>query len=624
MKRLHSLSLVLLCSTFATYPVVAMEENSQTCDASCSSSSQTNKSTFAPSHTDQGTETMHALERKRLQLTNLRESPLLAMLPHEIIRTIVGHLNYHDIVSTACASQTLKDILYTPTTTNTNLLDLKSRFFAVAKKLKVDPETFWNNWVLYRKIDFSYYRFENRTELEKALLTFMCVWHEIKELNFAVCNITEFPQAFETLAQLDPQKYPTLRNTQLQLPSLTTLDLSSNYFTLSSLNCLFNMLPNLPSLKELMLSCQGITQLPGSFNHDNLKHLTKLMLMSYHLDTNSLSRLFSTLQNLLNLKEIQLWFCNITQLPDSFNHDNLKHLTKLDLTCSKLNPDSLNRLFSTLPNLPTLKELILSSCGIKQLPDSFNHDNLKHLTLLDLNNNNNLNLDSLNRLFTTLSNLSSLKTLSLYLCGIKQLPNSFNPDNLKHLTNLNMGNNELNLDSLNRLFNILPNLPNLTDLNLYLCGIKQLPDSFNQNNLKYLTHLDLGTNKLTLDSLNRLFTMLLNLSNLKVLKLYDCGINQLPDFFNQNNFKHLTHLNLGGNQLNLDSLNQLFTIIAHLPLLKEISLSNCGITQLPASFNKNNLKYLTKIDLHFNRINNTERERILSIFPGAMLSKQRK
>jgi|WetSurMetagenome_2_1015567.scaffolds.fasta_scaffold36572_2 Leucine-rich repeat (LRR) protein len=317
MKRLHFLSFVLLSyGTFATYPIVAMEENAQTCDTSCSSSSQTNKSNFAPSHQGLGSnsplnldtippvatpQTFNTIKCTQLEFRNKKKSPLLAKFPSEIIRLIATYLpkkfacavinvfpitittpwqfcQCKELSSMARASRGLKNALYGTSTDDTNLLDIKSRFFAVAKKLNKNPEQFWNDWIQYKKINFSNYKFKNRAELEQALLTFVSVWHEIKELDFSSCNITQLPDTFETLLQLDPQKYPNLRNLKLHLPKLTKLNLSFNRLDYIPFVRLFTMLKNQPSFEAVDLT-ESTLVVPDSVDTNSPDYLEKIQTL---------------------------------------------------------------------------------------------------------------------------------------------------------------------------------------------------------------------------------------------------------------------------------------------------------------------------------------------------------
>jgi hypothetical protein len=452
MKRLYFLSFILLCSALTTSSVVAMEENAQTCDASCSSSSssQTNKSNFAPSnnnittssHCEEEPQTydsayapssninpcnlapshkaaahispfkldtippvatpqtfndikytyLHLMQQlyliKQLHLQNQNQSALFSKLTPELIREVAGYLysDRYSLVALAHTSHASQDILHD--------LELKSRFFAVAQKLDTrhccfrTPEGFWRDWTEHRKLDLKLDCFENRARLEKVLLAFMDVWHEIKELDFYCCSIIDFPYTFETLLKLDPQIYPRLRNTTLQLPNLRKLRLSWNRLTPESLKHLFGTTLNFSTVEEVDLSACCIKHLPSSCNHNTLRSLTDINLSDNYLTPGSLDRLFTTIGHIHSIKELKLYRYYITNLPNSFNHNNLKHITKIDFSHNPLNQDSLNRLFKLTAHLPLLREISLFKCGLTTLPAFFNRNNVKYLTRIDLRVNN--------------------------------------------------------------------------------------------------------------------------------------------------------------------------------------------------------------------------------------------
>jgi hypothetical protein len=415
MKRLHFLSFILLSSALATSSVVAMEENAQTCDTSCSSSSQKSKSTFTPSHQGLGSNSplnldtippvatpqtlndikytyLHLMQQlyliKQLHLQNQNQSALFSKLTPELIREVAGYL-YSDrksLVALAHTSHTSQDILHD--------LELKSRFFAVTQKLETQyycfrtPEGFWRDWTEHRKLDLKLDHFSNRARLEKVLLAFMDVWHEIRELDLHSCNIIDFPYTFETLLQLDPQIYPRLRNTTLQLPNLRKLRLSWNNLTPESLNRLFGTILNFSTVEEVDLSACGIKHLPYSCNHNNLRYLTDINLSANYLTLDSLDRLFTTIGHIHSIKKLNLYRWYITHLPNSFNHNNLKYITKIDFGNNSLDQDSLNRLFRLTAHLPLLREISLFNCGLTTLPASFNRNSVKYLTRINLGVNN--------------------------------------------------------------------------------------------------------------------------------------------------------------------------------------------------------------------------------------------
>ena len=192
-------------------------------------------------------------------------------------------------------------------------------------------------------------------EADALLNTLQLCRYSLCRLRIRHSDIISLP-GLENLTQL----------TQLDLSwcsSLTALPSLDNLKQLTYLNLFgcssLTALPYLDNLKQLtqlsLYDCESLTALPSL---DNLKQLTYLNLT----ECSSLTGLPS-LNNQTQLTQLILWKCSsLTALPSL---DNLKQLTRLDLSrCS-----SLTVLPKSLRNLESLRQLNLGFLKLKELPD---------------------------------------------------------------------------------------------------------------------------------------------------------------------------------------------------------------------------------------------------------------
>ena len=193
-------------------------------------------------------------------------------------------------------------------------------------------------------------------------------------------------------------------------------------------------------------------------------------------------------ERLAKLKELDLGGCDLKTLPDEFA--NLQSLEKLVLSSFDLTHNNEFQEFpKALCGLKNLKELDLSSCDLKSLPDEF--ANLQNLERLDLGlsifyTSFPNRFQEFPKSINILARLKNLKTLSLMSCGLNSLPNEF--ANLQSLESLDLSQNEFQ-----EFPKALCELKNLKGLVLSWCGLKSLPDEF--ANLQSLEKLNLARNK---------------------------------------------------------------------------------------------------------------------------------
>jgi hypothetical protein len=145
---------------------------------------------------------------------------------------------------------------------------------------------------------------------------------------------------------------------------------------------------------------------------------------------NDWDKLFSTLSKQTTIKEIELTFNEIQNIPSSIS--KFKNLETLIIWgSSELNYSTL---FKNLGELNNLKTLELHSNGLKTVPDELKL--LKNIENFTITDNETINYTDL---IDKLSALQALKSLSLEINGITQLP--ANIAKLKNLTTLNIRNN---------------------------------------------------------------------------------------------------------------------------------------------------------------------------------------
>lgn len=223
------------------------------------------------------------------------------------------------------------------------------------------------------------------------------------------------------------------------------------------------------------------------------------------------------------LKELNLSECGLKTLPQELVC--LQGLEELDLSENKFQ-GVVPRVICELKNL---KELILNECGLSSLPNEFTK--LQGLESLTLVNN------GLYEFPKALCQLTSLKKLDLLRCGLETLP--YEIVNLQGLEELVLGYNNFK-----KFPNALCGLINLKSLNLANCGLKTLPDTLEV--LQKLEKLYLPLNQLVCDKWldsRDLPQVIFKLRNLQELDLCECNIpsfSTLPkEFLNLQNLKKL-------------------------------------------------------------------------------------
>lgn len=307
-------------------------------------------------------------------------------------------------------------------------------------------------------------------------------------------------------------------------------------------------------------------------------------------------------------KELDLSKCGLKSLPNLFSSPPFTGLVKLDLSCNRLEELPL------MNKLENLQYLNLNQNHFEYLPSTlFACRNIEHLDL------------SYNKLLEIPLQIGELKKLTLLNINSNQLdllPASINE--LRSLEIFYLDNNDIEeLPDVSRLqkcreisiaqnqFSTFPStlcsLSNLEMINFSSNNLSELPHTF--KNLKKLDQLDLSNN-----SLKELPTCIPHLTNLEELLL---DHNELKDLPNLHFLQNLTVLSIGSNSLNPLSPNIILPPLTHLFIssndLKELPVfvTNClSLTRLALDDNEfetlpdriGNLTHLESLSLNINKL----------------------
>lgn len=234
----------------------------------------------------------------------------------------------------------------------------------------------------------------------------------------------------------------------------------------------------------------------------------------------------------------------------------------------------------------TLQYLDISNCNLSSINSQF-FDNITSLSTLDLTKNPLQSLEG-----GVFDVLTSLETLKMNDCKLSNIPeNLFS--SLMNLKNLELAGNYLTNVNWPE---VLGTLSRLEYLNLRKSGLTYLSeDTF--SNCSNLVTLILAENELR--DLDVAATLGRSVNHLELLDLSNCKIKGpiTGDAFA--NATRLKSLYLSGNPLFAPDLQE---ALAPLPKLEKLFLSNCGLRNLPDSFNV--FENLLELDISHNPLVN--------------------
>ena len=340
------------------------------------------------------------------------------------------------------------------------------------------------------------------------------------------------------------------------------------------------------------------------------------------------------LVNPLIVKSLDLSDKHITQLSNE-----IIRLTNLEKINIGSNPGlDLSQAFDLLKQIKGLKELVLSSCKIKTIPDNISQ--LRNLEDLSLDDN------ELAEFPDPIKQLKSLKYLDLFSNKIKKL--HFKNGELSNLIYINLCYNEFKIFPVQ-----LSVLPNLKRIIIWNNSIREIPKGIGR--LKNIEEINLEGNNLTslprqfgqLESIRKLclrdnqlsdsrISIIYKLQNLKDLDLQGNNIKVLSDKIE--NLRNLERLSVCDNPLkelpaNLEHVNTLqqlglgdlhylnwtnaFAIMEKLPNLKRVGMYAMKLSMMPVGFEK--LQQVDIFWLTFNSFNKDEKKRIQEMVPKAKI-----
>lgn len=291
-----------------------------------------------------------------------------------------------------------------------------------------------------------------------------------------------------------------------------------------------------------------------------LQGLRCLKLSGARLTTEDLAVVWA----LQGLEYLELSGTNISdgQLMELLAEDDTRTPQKLRVLVLRNNPElsesAVERFKTALPTgcyIDLKEDTVVSTEVLFLAGESFPRD----ITTLDLHGRR-LSSDDLD----AISRMSSLTTLNLANTGITELPDM---SALTELIILDASGNDLS----NADLGTIQQLVNLQELRLVGCGLEGIPDLYHSRNL---ARADLSGNPLTFDGLcngsDRGYRLRFP-DTLSTLKLASCGLEKMPSVLPEN----LEILDLSGNSFETD-----LNVLNHLAALRELRLSQCGLSAL--------------------------------------------
>ena len=180
------------------------------------------------------------------------------------------------------------------------------------------------------------------------------------------------------------------------------------------------------NLETLEMDNTHLSSVPESILEIEYYAFREVQAVSFNYNPNLKDA--DVLGKLENLQAINMWGCNLEEVPESWAR--LKKISFLGLAN---NPNLTN--FSAIASMNSLQFLDLGCCGLKRLPQEIVQIS-SHLVVLALGGNVDIEIDS-----ATISKLRKLRRLSLNDCGLAEVPQGVYE--LSQLRHLHVDNNDV-------------------------------------------------------------------------------------------------------------------------------------------------------------------------------------
>ena len=179
-------------------------------------------------------------------------------------------------------------------------------------------------------------------------------------------------------------------------------------------------------LETLEMDNAHLTSVPESIQEIEYYAFREVQAVSFNHNPNL--RDASVLGKLENLQAINMWGCNLQEIPESW-----ARLSKISFLGLANNPNL--KTFSAITSMTSLQFLDLGCCGLKRLPQEIVQIS-SHLVVLALGGNVDIEIDDV-----TISKLRKLRRLSLNDCGLVEVPKGVYE--LCQLRHLHVDNNHI-------------------------------------------------------------------------------------------------------------------------------------------------------------------------------------